>query len=410
MKFINNRSKAFIMKLISLTYSQFEGTLQVWSIEGGFEFNQINLIVGSNAAGKTRALNVVNCLAGLLSGKITDLVSGTFKAVFENSNNQRAIYEIEIKDTKVLREKFTIGDNILLDRNRNKKTSTIIAEQGGGEGKPTTLNFQPPETEVSAFARRDAIQHPYFEELFGWASEVRHYAFGTTLGSDRLARFGKSFLEVDDSDPRQVTGIFAKGKKKYGKKFTESIIKDMAAVGYKLSSIDIKRPIVSFKNLPEDVVGIVVKENDLDGFTDQIEMSTGMFRALSVITQINYLSLARKTSVIIIDDIGEGLDFERSCKLINLLRTKAADSTFQLIMSTNDRFVMNNVPLEEWLIIRRVGNKVIFDNYQNSKKIFDDFKYTGLSNFDFFATSFGNDTVDPLLGGKSGKKKTPKKH
>ena len=79
-------------------------------------------------------------------------------------------------------------------------------------------------------------------------------------------------------------------------------------------------------------------------------------------------------------------------------------------MSTNDRFAMNNVPIEEWLIIRRVGNKVIFDNYQNSKKIFDDFKYTGLSNFDFFATSFGNDTVDPLLGGKSGKKKTPKKH
>lgn len=40
-----------------------------------------------------------------------------------------------------------------------------------------------------------------------------------------------------------------------------------------------------------------------------------MYRALAVIIHLNYLLLAKKTSCILIDDIGEGLDFERSTAL-----------------------------------------------------------------------------------------------
>jgi hypothetical protein len=57
-------------------------------------------------------------------------------------------------------------------------------------------------------------------------------------------------------------------------------------------------------------------------------------------------------------------------------------------MSTNDRFVMNKVPLEEWCLLQRNGNHVRVRNYQNSKAAFDRFKVTGLNNFDFLATDF----------------------
>jgi len=59
-------------------------------------------------------------------------------------------------------------------------------------------------------------------------------------------------------------------------------------------------------------------------------------------------------------------------------------------MSTNDRFVMNNVPLEYWQVIQRKGGECRIYNYQNSKDIFDEFTYTGLNNFDFLATDFIN--------------------
>ena len=41
---------------------------------------------------------------------------------------------------------------------------------------------------------------------------------------------------------------------------------------------------------------------------------------------------------------------------------------------------MNNVPLEEWSVLQRKANHVIVKNYANSKEIFEDFKFTGLSN------------------------------
>jgi len=57
-------------------------------------------------------------------------------------------------------------------------------------------------------------------------------------------------------------------------------------------------------------------------------------------------------------------------------------------MATNDRFVMNYVPLESWTILVRAkgGSRVI--NYKNSSHRFDEFKFTGLKNFDFMATNF----------------------
>jgi hypothetical protein len=101
--------------------------------------------------------------------------------------------------------------------------------------------------------------------------------------------------------------------------------------------------------------------------------------------------MAKKATCVLIDDIGEGLDFDRSCSLIDVLRRKAQESAVQLIMATNDRFVMNKVPLEEWSVFVREGNRVRVRNYENSKAVFDEFKFTGLSNFDFLATDFVNE-------------------
>ena len=95
-----------------------------------------------------------------------------------------------------------------------------------------------------------------------------------------------------------------------------------------------------------------------------------------------------KPSCFIIDDIGEGLDYERSCSLIELLIEKSEGNHFQLILSTNDRFVMNTVPLEMWTVLKRDGCVVRGFNVLNSKSKFDEFRFTGLSNFDLFSMDY----------------------
>ena len=149
--------------------------------------------------------------------------------------------------------------------------------------------------------------------------------------------------------------------------------------------------------LPGEVLGAMVQETGLKCMTQQHSMSTGMFRVFSLLAQLNYHVLSGKSGCIIIDDIGDGLDFEQTVTFIDLIREKIEASNMQLIMSTNNRFIMNHVPIEEWCVLRRSGSHVSAKNYSNSKEQFDDFKMTGFNNFDMFATDYLFSTTTEVI-------------
>lgn len=131
-----------------------------------------------------------------------------------------------------------------------------------------------------------------------------------------------------------------------------------------------------------------MQEDGLKSVTEQSEISQVMFRALSLFIQINYAILSDQPSCIIIDDIGEGLDFQRSSAIIKLLIEKAKTGLVQLIMTTNDENIMNGVPLEYWSVIERQPGVAKLHNYANSTEQFEQFKHIGLNNFDFFASEY----------------------
>jgi hypothetical protein len=200
---------------------------------------------------------------------------------------------------------------------------------------------------------------------------------------------------IDFKDADQVIGIFKLGEEEIGTPFIEAIKSDMLSVGYKISEVGTKTPSALLSDEGDEVSlldgetqYIYVQESDLREKTEQGLMSQGMFRVLSLIIQINYSLLAKQPSCILIDDIGEGLDFERSSAMIELLIKKAETGLVQLIMTTNDSFVMNGVPLDYWSVIERKPGLAKLHNIHNSKPIFDDFKFIGLNNFDFFETQF----------------------
>lgn len=199
----------------------------------------------------------------------------------------------------------------------------------------------------------------------------------------------------DPTNPNEVVGLFRKGTQQYPNIFKKSVIEAMNDIGYEIEDINANTPqniqIQSNSIIPVTPVALIVKERSLSGVTEQVEMSQGMFRALSVIIHLQYAIHGDHPSFILIDDIGEGLDFDRSCRLIHFIRQCAMDSKIQLVMSTNDRFVMNNVPLEEWALLSRQGGNINVHNYKNSKTAFDNFKFTGLNNFDFLAMDFINE-------------------
>lgn len=376
------------MRLSTFQYTEREGTPQAWILDK-CSFGQKTLLVGKNASGKSRTLNVIVGLARHLVGLQPPAGSGTYNCTF-HENSKEYSYHCICRDGVVVAEVLRSDSKILLER-RVGGFGRIWAEKIDGG---THVEFQTPPTEFAAVARRDSVQHSFLEPLYNWASTVRHFQFGTNLGKDHLAQFVQGGILVDERNQASVVGLFRNAKKEFGDRFLTTLIRDMAEVGYDLESVDIGPP-VSF-DLPPDLgqlFGLVAKERDLEGLTDQISMSQGMYRVISLLINVNYFQLKNAGSCVLVDDIGEGLDFDRSCRLIGLLRKKAEESQLQIIISTNDRFVMNEVPLEEWSIVQRKGNHVSFKNIENSREIFENFKFTGLSNFSFFELDVINEPL-----------------
>ncbi len=252
------------------------------------------------------------------------------------------------------------------------------------------MDFKPPQTALACVVRRDEIQHPFLEKLFEWGKSLLTFKFGHDLGKHTLLIRKNEKEELDQKDTNLVIEKYLSAvNSQKGPQFKKQLIEDLKSVGFQVSKIEVA-PLKGIRvNLPvEKIEGLHVTESDINITTEQFDISQGMFRALSLLTQITYSEYFGEHACILIDDIGEGLDYERSSNLIRLLIEKAKRSKVQLIMSTNDRFVMNNVSLEYQSIIKRNSKRAIISNIRNSKDKFDKFALTGLNNFDFFTGKF----------------------
>jgi len=372
------------MFIDSLTFVENIGTDKKWAFRD-VHFNKINLIVGKNSTGKSRMLNVVASLGGFVAGEKNILGNDRLEAFFKD-DGENLKYVLEFQDSKVTKEILSINNDTLLDRGQGG-IGKIYAEK-----QKAMMDFQVPETSLACVARRDSIQHSYFEPLFNWGKSIRHYTFGSDMGKNSFAIFLKDGENkpINFKDFNQVVVFFKKGIDKKGDDFKKAILKDINGIGYNIDDIKVA-PADRIRFDPPPPAPpecLFIKEEGLDIYIDQSKMSQGLFRALSLFINLRFSELFSEPSLVLIDDIGEGLDFERSKYLINSIISIVKATNIQLIMATNDRFVMNNVPLEHWSILLREGGECHVLNYKNSKDIFDKFAFTGLNNFDFFSSKY----------------------
>lgn len=357
-----------------------------WSIASGathddfVAFENINLIVGRNASGKTKMIQAIRRIALLFDNESTGGYiyigdEGAFYEMIFQNNYDEYQYILQCPndtiDGKIIQERLLVNGQLKLDR----LGGTLFYEN---ENK--ALSFKADDHQL-AVARRDSIQQPFFDVLRDWGHNLANYSFGGGMGRANFPAMDKEFNDsIDFKDGNEIRKAYRKGLTQFAPNFEKIIIEDMQILGYDLASI--------FLDSSSKYLHIKVQEKDLKQTTFFENMSQGMARAFSLLVQLNYSIMAKIPSCILIDDIGEGLDYERSRSLIELIIKKVEGSNIQLFMTTNDRFVMNSVPLKYWSVIHREGNKSVFYNYQNSKQTFDDFAFTGLNNFDFFATDF----------------------
>jgi AAA15 family ATPase/GTPase len=367
------------MILQKIDYHEFDNTPNYWALKP-FELGKINLLVGKNATGKTRTLKVIDTLSSFILDKGFKTPTNYNIEFMDGSDVYSYILET---DGKVMAEKLEINNTVMITRDVTGRGKIFIAQEN------KKIEFQSPEDKL-IISRRDKIQYPYLEKIHEWAGNVRYYSFGSSMNQE----YGKPIEDKNvtlDGNSNNSVEVFVVGQLKFEDKFKQNVLLLMNSIGYDLTDIDAQRWQYLGKYIRSEDYTLFASEKDRGTFVVQKDMSQGMFRALSIIIHLSYHVLMRTSVTFIIDDIGEGLDFDRSSRLIRLLiEITEKNDNIQLIMSTNDRFVMNNVPLEYWQVIQRKGGECTVYNYHNSKEKFDEFEYMGLNNFDFLATDYLN--------------------
>lgn len=375
------------MHLLSYEFRELENTARAWAVDR-FDVDMINLFVGVNSSGKTRIVSSIEILAKVLTSRIEYRFDSCHWIASFKSGKDRYDIEIQFEDRAVFSEKLILNGKIKLERGSDGSGRVWYEELKDY----IPVKARPEDLLIAT--RRDELQHPYLNTLVKWATGVRLYKFSSDLGRGQIWNY-KGKHEIEDAlaaipltvtDPNRVVEQYARGWKSFGDKFDKAILKDLKSVGYDCESIgadyfEIDDLSPSAGELP---IQLAVKERSIKGLTRQTNMSTGMFRALSIIIHLNFIALDNSQATILLDDIGEGLDYERAASLVRIVIKRCKSSKIQLIMTSNDRFVMNAVDLDYWHIITRKSSIVRVSSKSNNPGGFEGFSYLGLSNFDFF--------------------------
>ena len=344
------------MVLSEFTYRNASG----WALED-LLLNRQNLVVGLNAVGKSRTVAAIGRVASYIRGEMDDTEDFSCSLVLENGN--RLEYSFEVVDGKIQAE-------IL------KKDNTSLIQRELYSAKMYDDTVSPPESKLLIQIRRDTKLYPEIEEIIQWAEHTSLFVFSNITASQN------SLSPFVISDEPKITVMYGKisGDQQ------EQLKKYMCDLGYKINKIDVAE-------LPSKT--LLVYEDGVKFPLLPFDLSNGMFRVFCVLLYMIYCSTLADARCLVIDDMGEGLDYMRSTKLGKIMFDYCDKNHIQLIATSNDSFLMDAVNLHYWNILQRNGNRVHGVNCTNSPLLFEKFQRTGLSNFDILSSNFiVNNTIN----------------
>ena len=352
------------MKLVKLSYEDTN-----WQLLN-LELSNLNLVVAKNSTGKSRTLATIDLLIKMVNQKRNLNWGSHWNVEFVNHQNQHIAFNFA---TKFQANGIVTHEEIKLDGRQvlfRKKDSGEVELYNNLTKRKNTI--YPPENKLTFHVNRDIRKYPYLEEIVNWAEQSYGFKFGNISPYAELNEQEYDLLTAVEDIPTLFKVLKKESKKK--------LIQDFNSIGYKITDISIQDKI--------EYVVLYVKESGLNKPLPHYKLSQGMFRALAVLIYIEYLISRKKPALIIIDDLCEGLDYDKAKKLGNLIFEKCKHSEIQLVATSNDSFLMDTIDIKYWNVLKRENKIVKSLNAKNTSDLFRKFRLTGLSNFDFFSSDF----------------------
>ena len=350
------------MKLLKFEYRE-----QGWHLNFA-QFAEQILLVGVNASGKSKTIKALAKVGALVSQRTE----------FSTYDNLYTLLVFRIENG-LLQYKFSVADGLVESEKlvyiSDASVEKVIIDRDRTRSKLLDEIINPPSNKLVVNVRRDTQLYPEMEHLQIWAENI----------------FGFSFNETDMyGDSRNESWFYG-----YKKRLNDIVLdmekhKDIKEEFYSnLRSIDYNITKIKALDLGSDKK-VYVEEAGLKYPLFDVNMSKGMFRAIYVIAYLLYFKRNKlgQPAMLLVDDLCEGLDYNRSTKLGKLCYTLCEELGIQLMASSNDSFLMDVVDLKYWNILHREGSKVEVINASNNADLFDCFESTGLTNFDLFSSDF----------------------
>ena len=321
-----------------------------------------NLLVGKNAAGKTRTIRALQNITYFLQAKSMVFAEKNFrvKLTFSNQDDSgwKMDYSFEIANEIVKNEQLIVCGRTIIKRDSAK---TML--------KGEAIN--PPNEKLVIQVRRDKDAYPEIESLMEWAENV------VTVSCSDINPFTILNGPIGIINPMSFSDLVnnLSGEEK------NSVIEYAKRLGYDIMDINTVKA-------NSDVKFVVVKERYVQNGLLDFQLSSGMMRVLYLLCFLEYMKHGKTSGMLLIDDLGEGLDYNRATLLGKRIFELCEQDKFQLIASSNDSFLMDVVDISKWQIIRRKNSKLSVLNQTNKPELFDMFRMTGLSNFDLFSSDF----------------------
>ncbi|OHD18792.1 MAG: hypothetical protein A2086_03200 [Spirochaetes bacterium GWD1_27_9] len=348
------------MKIQSLKY---KNGITNWELSNLIFQEDLTLLVGISGAGKTRILNAIYNLKGIVSGYSLNGVSWDIKFIGENNQIYRWLGEFEI-----------LKDSELLFKNDLKE------EEESNEEKPKLLSEYLYCNSEIIFSKENSVikfEGKDIPKISPYRSAINLFLDDEKIKPAYLSL--KNIYQIDYytefEDCIRCSGCKTGFVEKDKKKLLEKIKNQTGHVLGKLLICYMHLPDI-FNEIKNDFMSIFpqvtdirffseiensdryilqIKENNTD-WISHYQISSGMFKTLVNITE---LKLFPENSVILIDELENSLGL--NC-INHVAESFLRKENLQFIITSHHPYIINVIPMSSWKIITRKSSLVITKN------------------------------------------------
>ena len=343
------------MRLVKYRYSNNEG----WDFSE-VEFSKINLLVGDTGTGKTRFLNTIFNLGRSVASEEYTLRGG-FWDVTVTQNNITYQWTIDVISTKKHKE-YLVGEEYvwrfdkegkkvpLIERDQNKfmflgKKLPKLSQ------KKTSINLLQDEEEINPIYKGFAsiLRRQFSRDALERVLEYQPIPIGLL---DRVKN-EKDLTEIFHLELRLNATLFFLSQH-FPSKYRQ-ICEYYRTIFPFISKIEILDITDLHKNfsVPSKLPVFCIQEKEVDKWIELGQLSSGMQKVLLILTDATILP---EGGIYLIDEYENSLGINS----INFLPTLLyeTDVSGQFIITSHHPYIINNIPIENWLITHRLGGKV----------------------------------------------------